>query len=103
MSPSSASFGGLRMARTRSAWSRIMTPLARAEPYGDCLTHAAGHHEVWECWRRLGPTGLARRGLPAADCLARIRALPTWPGGVRHRNRAASPSTPTGSCRPRPW
>lgn len=24
------------------------SPLAEAEPYGDCLTHAAGHYERWE-------------------------------------------------------
>ena len=41
------------------------TPLAEAEPYGDYLTHPRGHHEVWEGWHRLGPAGLARRGLPA--------------------------------------
>ncbi len=41
-----------------------LTPLAQAETYGDCLTHPAGHHEVWEGWRRLGPAGLARNGLP---------------------------------------
>lgn len=41
------------------------TPLAEAEPYGDVLTHPRGHHEVWEGWRRLGPAGLVRRGLPA--------------------------------------
>lgn len=40
------------------------TSLAEAEPYGDFLTHPHGHHEVWEGWRRLGPAGLARRGLP---------------------------------------
>ena len=40
------------------------TPLALAETYGDNLTHPHGHHEVWEGWRRLGPAGLARRGLP---------------------------------------
>ena len=40
-------------------------PLAEAEPYGDFLTHSGGHHDVWEGWRRLGPAGLARRGLPA--------------------------------------
>ena len=40
------------------------TPLAEAEAYGDFLTHPRGHHEVWEAWRRLGPAGLARRGLP---------------------------------------
>jgi hypothetical protein len=42
------------------------TPLAAAEPYGEFLTHPRGHHDVWERWRRLGPAGLARRGLPAA-------------------------------------
>ena len=42
------------------------TPLAAAEPYGDFLTHPRGHCEVWEGWRRLGPAGLARRGLPLA-------------------------------------
>ena len=40
------------------------TPLAGAEPYGDFLTHPGGHHDVWEGWRRLGPAGLAQRGLP---------------------------------------
>ena len=42
------------------------TPLAEAESYGDFLTHAGGHHEVWEAWRRLGPVSLAARGLPRA-------------------------------------
>ena len=40
------------------------TPLNRAEPYGDALTHPGGHCETWEAWRRLGPAALARRGLP---------------------------------------
>lgn len=40
------------------------TLLTAAETYGDCLTHPHGHHETWEGWRRLGPAGLARRGLP---------------------------------------
>jgi hypothetical protein len=39
--------------------------LAEAEPYGDCLTHAAGHYERWEQWRRLGAPRLAALGLPA--------------------------------------
>lgn len=33
---------------------RLLTdsaPLQDAEPYGDCLTHPRGHHEVWERWR----------------------------------------------------
>lgn len=41
------------------------TPLAKAKPYGDFLTHPGGHHDVWEGWRRLGPAGLIRRGLPS--------------------------------------
>ena len=41
------------------------TPLAEAAPYGDFLTPPYGHYEVWEGWRRLGPAGLVRRGLPA--------------------------------------
>ena len=42
------------------------TPLAGAESYGNFLTHPGGHYEVWEAWRRLGPAGLAARGLPRA-------------------------------------
>lgn len=41
-------------------------PLGSAEPYGEFLTHPRGHFEVWESWRRLGPPGLIKRGLPAA-------------------------------------
>lgn len=41
------------------------TSLAGAEPYGDFLTHPGEHHDVWEGWRQLGPTGLAQRGLPS--------------------------------------
>jgi hypothetical protein len=29
--------------------------LAGAEPYGDCLTCAAGHHETWAAWRHGQP------------------------------------------------
>lgn len=39
--------------------------LAEAEAYGDCLTHATGHYELWEQWRRLGAARLAALGLPA--------------------------------------
>ena len=38
--------------------------LAKAEPYGNFLTHPRGHYEVWEGWRQLGAAGLARQGLP---------------------------------------
>jgi hypothetical protein len=40
------------------------SPLAEAETYGDCLTHAAGHYERWEQWRKLGASRLAALGLP---------------------------------------
>lgn len=42
------------------------TSLSEAETYGAFLTHPRGHYEVWEAWRRLGPAGLRRRGLPPA-------------------------------------
>ncbi|MGI8839538.1 MAG: hypothetical protein ACR2F8_01935 [Caulobacteraceae bacterium] len=41
-------------------------PLARAETYGDFLTHPRGHHEVWTAWRRLGTGWLKARGWPFA-------------------------------------
>jgi hypothetical protein len=28
--------------------------LDEAEPYGDCITHAAGHYERWQEWQSLG-------------------------------------------------
>jgi hypothetical protein len=36
-----------------------------AEPYGDCLGHAAGHYERWVEWQALGATRLAAIGYPA--------------------------------------
>lgn len=52
------------------------TSLAEAEAYGDCLTHARGHHEVWEAWRALGTTGLRRRGLPTTIAGEEYEAFP---------------------------
>lgn len=52
------------------------TTLAQAEAYGDCLTHARGHHEVWEAWRRLGATALRRSGLPPAIACHEYEAFP---------------------------
>jgi hypothetical protein len=40
--------------------------LDEAEPYGDCITHAAGHYERWEEWQALGASGLLAKGYPAA-------------------------------------
>ncbi len=39
--------------------------LDEAEPYGDCLTHAAGHYQRWQQWQTLGPARLGGRGFPA--------------------------------------
>ena len=59
-------FWGVRDGPTALHIVTDTTPLAGAESYGDFLTHPGGHYEVWEAWRRLGPAGLAARGLPRA-------------------------------------
>lgn len=38
--------------------------LDAAEPYGDCITHAAGHYERWQEWQARGIAGLAATGHP---------------------------------------
>jgi hypothetical protein len=38
--------------------------LDEAEPYGDCLTHAAGHYERWQEWQAFGTAQLAAVGYP---------------------------------------
>jgi hypothetical protein len=38
--------------------------LDEAEPYGDCITHAAGHYQRWQEWQALGATRLAAEGYP---------------------------------------
>jgi hypothetical protein len=38
--------------------------LEEAEPYGECLTHAAGHYERWESWQALGGAKLTAAGYP---------------------------------------
>ena len=40
--------------------------LVEAEPYGECLTHAAGHYERWQTWQALSEPGLAALGFPRA-------------------------------------
>ena len=40
--------------------------LDEAEPYGDCITHAAGHFERWEEWQASGSARLVSKGYPAA-------------------------------------
>jgi hypothetical protein len=52
--------------------------LDEAEPYGDCIGHAAGHHERWEEWQALGAAGLAANGYP--DRIASTE-YDQWPRG----------------------
>jgi hypothetical protein len=39
--------------------------LDEGDPYGDCLTHAAGHYERWQEWQALGMTRLTALGYPS--------------------------------------
>ncbi len=38
--------------------------LTEAEPYGDCLTHSAGHYERWQWRQSLGSSRLRSLGYP---------------------------------------
>jgi hypothetical protein len=38
--------------------------LGEGEPYGDCITHAAGHYERWLEWQASGAASMAARGYP---------------------------------------
>ncbi len=51
-------------------------PLARAETYGDFLTHPRGHFDVWTRWRRLGTGWLKARGWPFAVLTHEYEAFP---------------------------
>ena len=50
----------------RRDWSIVTdaTSLARAEPYGDFLTHPRGHYEVWSKWQTQSAAVLARQAIP---------------------------------------
>lgn len=52
--------------------------LGEAEPYGDCLTHRAGHYELWEKWQAIGAAGLRTRGYPTKIAASEYDA---WPRG----------------------
>lgn len=54
------------------------TPLARAEPYGDYLTHSMGHYEYWTYLSRFGREGLGYRKLPL---IIAIDEYEEWPRG----------------------
>ncbi len=53
-----------------------MTPLSRAQTYGQALTHPRGHYEVWLAWQKLGVTGLLRNGLPRTIYAHEYEAFP---------------------------
>lgn len=60
------------------------TPIAQAEPYGDCLTHGGGHYEFWEGLKAWGATELALRSLPAEPATHEYEDFPRgrivyWP------------------------
>jgi hypothetical protein len=52
--------------------------LDNAEPYGDCMTHAAGHYDRWQEWQALGGAGCALAGYP--DRIASTE-YDEWPRG----------------------
>jgi hypothetical protein len=52
--------------------------LDEGEPYGDCITHPAGHYERWENWRALGAQRLRALGFP--DRIASTE-YDEWPRG----------------------
>jgi hypothetical protein len=52
--------------------------LDEAEPYGDCITHAAGHYERWQEWQALGIARLAATGYPE---LILSSEYDQWPRG----------------------
>jgi len=56
--------------------------LDEAEPYGECITHAAGHHERWQEWQTLGGARLAAKGYPTYR-VDRIRRMATRPYRLR--------------------
>jgi hypothetical protein len=52
--------------------------LDNAEPYGECITHAAGHYERWQEWQALGGARRAAAGYP--DRIASTE-YDQWPRG----------------------
>ena len=52
--------------------------LDKAELYGECITHAAGHYERWQEWQALGGAGRTAAGYP--DRIASTE-YDQWPRG----------------------
>ena len=52
--------------------------LDEAEPYGECITHAAGHYDRWQEWQMLGGSQRTKAGYP--DLIASTE-YDEWPRG----------------------
>jgi hypothetical protein len=72
------SVGIFWMVETGLGEARLLTAgclLEAAEPYGDCLTFADGHYDVWARWRK------ARGDDRAVQGLVRSYEYEDWPRG----------------------
>ena len=72
------SVGIFWVVQTSARKTRLLTAgcsLEAAEPYGDFLTFAGGHYEVWEGWRTLRDPEAALRAL------VRTFEYEDWPRG----------------------
>jgi hypothetical protein len=49
-----------------------------AVQYGDCVTHATGHYDLWQQWQALGSKVLVATGLPKSILLTEYDE---WPRG----------------------
>jgi hypothetical protein len=72
------SVGIFWVVETRPGEVRLLTAgcyLEAAEPYGDFLTFAGGHHAVWASWRKIRDPNAALRAL------VRTFEYEEWPRG----------------------
>jgi hypothetical protein len=72
------SVGIFWVVETGQGEARLLTAgcaLETAEPYGDFLTFAGGHHTIWESWRKIKDPNAALRAL------VRSFEYEEWPRG----------------------
>jgi hypothetical protein len=73
--PSVGIFWALETGRKQTRLLTAGCSLGAAEPYGDCLTFADGHYEVWERWRTTNDPDAALRAI------VRSFEYEDWPRG----------------------
>jgi hypothetical protein len=75
--------------------------LDEGEPYGDCITHGAGHYERWREWQAMG---IARLGAIGYPNLILSSEYDQWPRGriVYETLAQLLCSMLTGACRSLP-